>query len=92
MKCNFSLVNLKSLVHLHLYLLRDHSSEVVNVTCLYLNITRGLSREVLIDPDWIIILFFIYLNAFRVEIIGGINLQGHFNDMSQFGKLWFETL
>jgi hypothetical protein len=45
----------------------------------------------LIDPDWIIILFFIYLDAFRVEKIGGINLQGHFNK-SQFGKLGFETL
>jgi hypothetical protein len=43
------------------------------------------------DPDWIIILFFIYLDAFRVEKIGGINLQGHFSGRSQFGKLGFET-
>jgi hypothetical protein len=33
----------------------------------------------------------IYLDAFRVEKIGGINLQGHFNGRSQFGKLGFET-
>jgi hypothetical protein len=38
----------------------------------------------------IIILFFIYLDAFRVEKIGGINLQGHFSVRSQFGKLGFE--
>jgi hypothetical protein len=41
--------------------------------------------------DWIIILFFIYLDAFRVEKIGGINLQGHFSGRSQFGKLGSRT-
>jgi hypothetical protein len=30
-------------------------------------------------PDWIIILFFNYLDAFKVEKIGGINLQGYFS-------------
>jgi hypothetical protein len=43
------------------------------------------------DQDWIIILFFICLDAFRVEKIGGINLQGHFSGKSQFGKLGFGT-
>jgi hypothetical protein len=37
--------------------------------------------------DWIIILFFIYHDAFRVKKIGGISLQGHFSGKSQFGKL-----
>jgi hypothetical protein len=41
--------------------------------------------------DWAIILFVICLDAFRVEKIGGINLQGHFNDKSHFGKLGFKT-
>jgi hypothetical protein len=41
----------------------------------------------LFDLDWIIILFVIYLDPFRVEKIGGINLQGHFSGRSQFGKL-----
>jgi hypothetical protein len=48
------------------------------------------------DLDWIIILFFIYLNAFIVETIGGISLQGHFNgailrhQMTFFGvKIFF---
>jgi hypothetical protein len=40
-----------------------------------------------INPGWIIILFVIYLDAFKVEKIGGISLQGHFSDRSQFGKL-----
>jgi hypothetical protein len=35
----------------------------------------------------IIILFFVYVNPFRVEKIGGISLQGHFSGRSQFGKL-----
>jgi hypothetical protein len=39
----------------------------------------------------ITILFFIYIDAFGVEKIGGINLQGHFSGRSQFGKLGFET-
>jgi len=39
------------------------------------------------DLDWIIILFFIYLDAFKVEKIGGISLQVHFSGRSQFGKL-----
>jgi hypothetical protein len=43
------------------------------------------------DLDWIIILFFIYLNLFRVEKNGGIDLQGHFSGRSQFGKLGSET-
>jgi hypothetical protein len=43
------------------------------------------------DPDWIIILSVIYLDAFRAEKIGGIILQAHFNGRSQFGKLGFET-
>jgi hypothetical protein len=43
------------------------------------------------DLDWIIILFFIYLDAFIVEKNGGINLQGHFNGRSNFGRLGFET-
>ena len=43
------------------------------------------------DPDWIIILFFIYLDAFRVEKFGGIKLQGHFIGRSQFGKLGSRT-
>jgi hypothetical protein len=29
------------------------------------------------DMDWIIILFVMYLDAFRVERIEGINLEGH---------------
>jgi hypothetical protein len=41
--------------------------------------------------DWIIILFFIYLDAFRVEKIGGIDLKGRFSGRSQFGKLGFGT-
>jgi hypothetical protein len=41
--------------------------------------------------DWIIILFVIYLDAFRVEKIGGISLQGHFSGKSQLGKLGSET-
>jgi hypothetical protein len=44
-----------------------------------------------IDLDWIIILFFIHINAFRVEKPEGISLQVHFNSRSQFGKLGFET-
>jgi hypothetical protein len=44
------------------------------------------------DPEWIIILFFIYLDAFKMEKIGAINLQGHFSGRSQFGKLGFGTL
>jgi hypothetical protein len=32
-----------------------------------------------------------YIDAFRVEKIGGINLQGHFSGKSQFGKLWSRT-
>jgi hypothetical protein len=43
------------------------------------------------DLDWIIVLFSIYLDAFRVETIGGINLQGHFKGRSELGKLGFET-
>jgi hypothetical protein len=43
------------------------------------------------DLDWIIILFFIYLDAFRVEKVGGIILQGHFSGRSQFGKLGSRT-
>jgi hypothetical protein len=43
------------------------------------------------DPYWIIILFFIYLDPFRVEKIGGINFQGHFSGRSQFGKLGYGT-
>jgi hypothetical protein len=43
------------------------------------------------DPVWIIIEIFICIDTFRVEKIGGINLQGHFNGRSQFGKLGFET-
>jgi hypothetical protein len=38
------------------------------------------------DLDWIIILFFIYHNYFRVETYGGIVLKGHFSARSQFGK------
>jgi hypothetical protein len=45
----------------------------------------------LLDPNWIIILVFIYLDDFRMEKIGGINLQGHFSGRSQFGKLGFGT-
>jgi hypothetical protein len=45
----------------------------------------------IIDLDWIIILFSIYLDAFRVENIGGIILQVHFSGRSQFGKLGFKT-
>ena len=43
------------------------------------------------DPDLIIILFVIYLDAFKVEKFWGINLQGHFNGRSQFGKLGFKN-
>jgi hypothetical protein len=39
------------------------------------------------DMDWNIILFSMYLDPFKVEKLGGINLQGHFSDKSQFGKL-----
>jgi hypothetical protein len=53
-----------------------------------------IGKEVVLNPPIstscpirIIILFFIYLNPFRVEKIGGINLQGHFSGRSQFGKL-----
>jgi hypothetical protein len=49
--------------------------------------TKSLPKWGGMIMDWIIILFFIYLDAFRVEKIGGINLQGHFNGRSQFGKL-----
>ena len=41
--------------------------------------------------DWIIILFFIYLDSFSVERTGGINLQGHFSGRSQFEKLGSRT-
>jgi hypothetical protein len=43
------------------------------------------------DPNWIIVLFFIYIDAFKVEKIGGINLQSHFSGKSYFGKLGSET-
>jgi hypothetical protein len=43
------------------------------------------------DMDFIIILFFIYLDALRVENIGGISWQGYFNGRSQFENLGFET-
>jgi hypothetical protein len=43
------------------------------------------------DSYWIIIFFVIYLDPFRVEKIGGINLQGHLSGRSQFGKLGFVT-
>lgn len=36
-------------------------------------------------------LFFIYLNAFRVEKFEGINLQGHFNGGSSL-ETWGEKL
>ena len=41
-----------------------------------------LVQFILLDPDWIIVLFFIYLDAFRVEEVGGINLYGHFSGRS----------
>jgi hypothetical protein len=34
------------------------------------------------DLDWIIILFFIYLDPFKVEKIKGFNLHGHFSGKS----------
>jgi hypothetical protein len=40
---------------------------------LYL-IVEGIVMITIHDPDWIIILFFIYFDAFRVEKIRGINL------------------
>jgi hypothetical protein len=40
---------------------------------------------------WIIILFVIYLDAFKVEKNGGIILQGHFSGRPQFGKFGFKT-
>jgi hypothetical protein len=43
------------------------------------------------DPTWIILLFVIHLDAFKVEKIGGINLHGHFSGRSEFGKLGFEA-
>ena len=43
------------------------------------------------DMDCIIILFFIYLDPFIVEKIGGINLQGQFSGRYHFGKLGFGT-
>jgi hypothetical protein len=52
-----------------------------------LKIKRSISK--VYDQDWIIILFVIYIDPFRVEKIGGISLQGHFNGKSQFEKLAF---
>jgi len=43
------------------------------------------------DLEWIIILFLIYLDAFKEGKIQGINLQGNFSGRSEFGKLGFET-
>jgi hypothetical protein len=54
-------------------------------------VAKIILRAIHIDLYWIIILFFIYLDAFIVEKSGGISLQGHFNGRSQFGKLGFET-
>jgi hypothetical protein len=44
------------------------------------------------DPDWIIILFFIFVDSFIVEKIGGIILQDHSSGKSHFGKLGSKKL
>jgi hypothetical protein len=56
------------------------------------NLLEDGGERWLVDSDWIIIVFVIYIDDFIVEKIGGINMQGHFNTKSQFGKLGFETL
>ena len=52
---------------------------------------NGSHMSLMIDPYQIIILFFIYIDSFKVEKISGNILQGRFNDRSQFGRLGFET-
>jgi hypothetical protein len=56
-----------------------------------LNMSMNINNEItkheiqfdnIIDLDWIIISFSIYLDAFRVETIGGIILWGHFSGKS----------
>lgn len=43
------------------------------------------------DPDWIIILIFIHINAFRVEKVEDSIHKTILINVSQFGKLRFKT-
>jgi hypothetical protein len=43
------------------------------------------------DPNWIIILFVIYLDPFRVVKVVGFSLKSHFSGRSRFGKLVYAT-